>query len=179
MTEKTPTSPPQLEPLLQTPPKELLLPDYRKWCVCPSMCEDAGMPYVADAYDGDTVTLIMSLGHDVFLHPAHYRLYGIDAPEIRPLKTRRAGTAARDFLRELIAHHAMPSMTADKPWLESGYWLIARTHTVRRKRDYQKRAARGKFGRFLVELYGADDIGELVSLNRAMLDAGYAMPYLD
>ena len=77
-----------------------------------------------------------------------------------------------------IETHALEDFDAADPWLGAGYWLIARTHKCKRRRDYRKREARGKFGRFLVELFGHNDADGLVSLNQLMLDNGHAEPYL-
>ena len=121
--------------------------------------------------------LVMDVGHDVLLQPTYYRLYGIQAPEIRPLKTRAAGTAARDYLRQLIDNHGLPNMGSNEPWLGNGVWLVAKTLKSQRRRDYRPRALRGKFGRFLVELLGMDSAGNLVNLNDKMLRSGHAVPY--
>lgn len=52
---------------------------------------------VRSVYDGDTMTLDIGLGQSMFTR-ATIRLYGIDTPEIRPLKSRAAAKAARDFV---------------------------------------------------------------------------------
>lgn len=56
---------------------------------------------VLDVYDGDTVTVEIDLGLDVHVVKT-VRLYGIDTPEVRPLKSRAAGYAARDWLRNRL-----------------------------------------------------------------------------
>lgn len=56
---------------------------------------------VLSAYDGDTITALISLGFDTYTKQ-RIRLHGIDAPEVTgPEKT--AGLISRDKVRELIA----------------------------------------------------------------------------
>ena len=52
-------------------------------------------------YDGDTVTLDISLGFNITMHKQKARLLGINTPEVRG-KEREAGLVSRDRLRELI-----------------------------------------------------------------------------
>jgi micrococcal nuclease len=54
-----------------------------------------------DVYDGDSITLDISLGLGVYLHNQKIRLLNIDAPEIRG-EERPLGLQARDRLRLLI-----------------------------------------------------------------------------
>lgn len=77
-------------------------------------------------YDGDSVTLDISLGLGVYMHNQKVRLLGIDTPELRG-EERPLGLQARDRLRELIL---------DK-------WLLVETVFDRT----------GKYGRLLGVLY--------------------------
>ena len=52
-------------------------------------------------YDGDTVTLDISLGFNSTMHKQNARLLGISTPEVRG-REREAGLVSRDRLRELI-----------------------------------------------------------------------------
>lgn len=52
-------------------------------------------------YDGDTCTLAVDLGFDVWIQRMQVRLNRIDAPEIKGA-TRTDGIAARDFLKGLL-----------------------------------------------------------------------------
>ena len=52
-------------------------------------------------YDGDTITLDISLGFNITMHKQKARLLGINTPEVRG-KDREAGLVSRDRLRELI-----------------------------------------------------------------------------
>ena len=95
-------------------------------------------------YDGDTVHLSIDLGFGVWINPGRVRLAGIDAPEIRGPE-RAAGIAARDYLRARLAEHD--------------------EFTVRTLRD-----RRGKYGRYLVEIWLGD-----VNLNDEMVLLGHAV----
>ena len=56
---------------------------------------------VIKVYDGDTITVNISLGMGVWLYKQKIRLYGINAPEMRgPEKVE--GKKSRDWLRERI-----------------------------------------------------------------------------
>lgn len=124
-----------------------------------------------DIYDGDTLGLVVDLGRDIWQGPEYHRLYGIDAPEIRPLATRAAGTAAREHLRSLIQEHAL---AFSDPHHRT--WLLIRSHQTQRHNHYRKAPTRGKFGRWLVELFGYNG-QELVNLNEQMLLDGFAKVY--
>jgi len=157
----------------------LSLQDYTYFGLIPE--NEDGEPAI---YDGDTVTLIIDLGMEQWVGPLHYRLYGIQAPEIRPLSTRKAGTAARDYLRELIQRYYSYRAEAGD-WPGNGWWIGVRTHKkLRPKNDYRPRACRGKFGRWLVELIGSEADGptrqmvQRVNLNKLMVTAGHAGLYL-
>lgn len=138
------------------------------------------IPFTADGrlqiYDGDTVKLTIDLGMEQWSAPIYYRLYGIQAPEIRPLVSRKEGMAARDHLRKLVDTHFISHVEHGFPG--PGYAVIVRTHKkLRNKRDYRPRACRGKFGRWLVELIGVNLLGEQVNLNQQMIEDGYATKY--
>lgn len=57
---------------------------------------------VEKCYDGDTCTLTIDLGFDVVLRHQTVRLCDIDAPEMRPLETRKAAEKARDRLVHIL-----------------------------------------------------------------------------
>ena len=107
--------------------------------------------------DGDTVDLIIHLGFDTCRHE-QFRLYGIDAPEMRT----EAGKAAKAWLWEAL-----------QP-LEAIY-----VETI----QLETKAKRDKYGRFLAVLYS--DLGDLranlppktlavESINSQMIEAGHA-----
>jgi micrococcal nuclease len=108
--------------------------------------------------DGDTVDLIIDLGFDTSRHE-RFRLYGIDAPEMRT----KGGKEAKAWLQEAL-----------QP-LEAIY-VQTLQHKTKAKRD--------KYGRFLAVLYDRfPQAGQIVaqpgslplfSVNLAMVDLGHA-----
>ena len=108
--------------------------------------------------DGDTVDLISDLGFDTFKRE-RFRLYGIDAPELRT----EAGKEAKAWLEDAL----MP--------LEAIYIQTIQLKT---------KAKRDKYGRFLAVLY--DDLGDIdangpmktpvspASINAKMITEGHA-----
>ena len=78
-------------------------------CAAPALaqsCDDDNWLFtyratIVDVYDGDTVKADVDLGFGVLLQAETFRLYGIDAPEVRGAE-RAAGLKARDWLRSRI-----------------------------------------------------------------------------
>jgi micrococcal nuclease len=106
--------------------------------------------------DGDTVDLVIDLGFDTFRHE-RFRLYGVDAPEMRT----EAGKAAKAWLEDAL----MP--------LEVIYVQTIQLET---------KAKRDKYGRFLAVLYGDLATVTMVmresvhpaSINARMITEGHA-----
>tara|TARA_R110002020_G_C16128107_1_gene760889 strand:+ start:332 stop:709 length:378 start_codon:yes stop_codon:yes gene_type:complete len=105
-----------------------------------------------DVYDGDTITANVSMGLDVWLHRQKFRLIGVDCPEMRGAE-KVAGRAARDFVRDMLP--------------EDGRVLL-KTHKAARK---------GKWGRWLCELWLERGPQQLVCVNDELLRAGHATRY--
>ncbi len=103
---------------------------------------------VTGVHDGDTVTMKIDLGLDVFLHNQKMRLYGINTPEVVGIN-KAEGLRAKEFVVTLV--------------LEMN--VIAVTH--KDKRD--------KYGRYLVEIFL---IGDNESVNKKLLRHNLAVPYL-
>ena len=103
---------------------------------------------VVRVVDGDTVVLNIDLGCGVWLNGEHCRLAGIDAPEKRG-EDRAEGFAALHRLQSLIEAEA--------------FRLIVRTYKDRR----------GKYGRWIVELWTVDGI----NLNERMVSDGFAREF--
>lgn len=103
-------------------------------------------------YDGDTVWLEVLIESDVgfgirnstFFRLGPCRLLGIDTPEMRGAE-REQGTVSRDFVRSVLRE------------LE---WFTVRTH----------RDSKGKYGRYLVEIFLPDGS----SLNDTLVEQGLA-----
>ena len=104
---------------------------------------------ILSVYDGDTVTADIQLGFYVIAHKVKLRLYGINTPEIRggTAETKKAGITARDWLREQILD----------------------------KEVTLKSFGKGKYGRWLVDIYLDEDE---TSLNQQLIDKGFAQSYL-
>jgi micrococcal nuclease len=108
--------------------------------------------------DGDTVDLIIDLGFDTS-RKERFRLYGIDAPELRTAAGKKAKAWLRDALQALEA-----------------IYVQTLQHKTKAKRD--------KYGRFLAVLY--DDLGDIdanrpiktpvspASINAQMITEGHA-----
>lgn len=118
---------------------------------------------VLGVYDGDTIYLNLDVGftfhrsdRDRFgkVHKG-YRLLDINAPELKPLVTRQAGTEARDYLAGLLA----------------GKQVLVRTYesAVHEQSD--------DFGRYLIWVRVFDGTPEGFDVNKAMIDSGHAVPF--
>lgn len=105
---------------------------------------------IIKAYDADTVTADIDLGFHTWRKGENLRLYGIDAPEVRG-KSKPEGIAARNWLRSQIL----------------GKRIIIKTIK-------HKGRMRGKYGRYLAELYIKKD-GKCVNLNDALVSRGMAV----
>lgn len=105
---------------------------------------------VTDVYDGDTCTIDVDLGLNVWMRGEKVRLRGINAPELRK-EQLVAGRAARDFLRELILEKE----------------VIVRT----------RKEARGKYGRWIADIFLETENGWL-DVNRHLIEAGHAAEYM-
>lgn len=103
--------------------------------------------------DGDTCVIDVDMGMAITVR-ATVRLYGINTPEVRgPEKV--AGHAATQHLADLLVQ-----------FKHEGEWdIVVKTYKDRR----------GKFGRYLASLIGADQDGNPVDLNMKMVADGHAV----
>ena len=106
--------------------------------------------HVTDVYDGDTCTVDIDLGLHTWIHGEKIRLSRIDAPELRG-EEREEGLKSRDYLRSLIL---------DKE-------IILQTF----------KDTREKYGRYLGEIWVADENGQYYNINEKMVNEGYADYY--
>lgn len=81
---------------------------------------------VVSVYDGDTITVDISLGLGIYKKDETIRLKGIDTPEVRGSE-KEAGIKARDYLRERILNKE----------------VIIKTY----------KDSKGKYGRYLAEIF--------------------------
>lgn len=102
---------------------------------------------IRKVYDGDTCTADIDLGLGVWKHGEKLRLYRIDTPELRG-DERRDGLVSRDRLRELIL----------------GKEVLLQT--VKDKK--------GKYGRYLAEIWLAIDDGAWANVNDQLVREGLA-----
>lgn len=123
---------------------------------------------VVRVVDGDTIDVIFSMGFGIMYGnegaPVRLRLAGIDTPETYGVKKDseeyRAGMAAKNRVLE---------------WMED----VERMVVIKTERDKT-----GKFGRYLAWVYPdpafgdrCPQIDETVSLNKILLDQGFAKEY--
>ena len=99
--------------------------------------------------DGDTVDLNIDLGLSVWKRGERIRLYGINAPEVRGEEKQR-GLAATTFLYQCLAN--------------SGEIIV---ETIRDKK--------GKYGRYLGNLYAHGENGTIYNVNEHMINEGHAV----
>ncbi|MFQ6608408.1 MAG: thermonuclease family protein [Fidelibacterota bacterium] len=103
--------------------------------------------HVTSVYDGDTCTMDIDLGLKIWSRGEKIRLKRINAPELRG-KERPEGLISRDYLRDLIQ---------DKTVI---------LQTVKDKK--------GKYGRYLGEIWVRDDKGDYINVNDNLVKTGMA-----
>ena len=106
--------------------------------------------HVTKVYDGDTCHMDIDLGLHTWIHGQIIRLARIDAPELRK-DEREQGLKSRDYLRELI--------------LDKDIFLET------------KKDKKGKYGRYIGEIWILDDQSKYINVNDKMVTEGYAKPY--
>lgn len=133
--------------------------------------------YIFDIYDGDTIYYHADLGYDVWATFLTGRLLDVNAPEIRPLVSRDEGLKSKAELVNMIATYALNRDQVNRPF---GWKLrIQSVATENKWVPDQRVMKKGKFGRWLVSLYGVDNNGVAVNLNELMLREGFAVPYVE
>ena len=103
--------------------------------------------HVVSVYDGDTLRADVDLGFFTWIKNEQFRLARLDTPEIRG-EERDAGLVARDRLRELVLDRDVVIETEKK----------------------------GKYGRYIAEIFYKDADGTLVNVNDVLLDEDLARP---
>ena len=103
---------------------------------------------VVSVYDGDTCTVDIDLGLGIWVRGEKLRLLRINAPELRG-DEKIEGKASRDFLREQIFGTAVFIQT--------------------------QKDKRGKYGRYLAEIWLETSLGKWVNVNDSMVAAGHAV----
>jgi micrococcal nuclease len=106
---------------------------------------------VVSVYDGDSITLDIDLGFNIWMRNQKVRLYGIDTPEIRG-EERNEGLIARDRLRELILNKEV---------------ILT---------SYKDKS--GKYGRWLGTIFLKDKDNSWENINQLLLAEGLAENYI-
>lgn len=125
--------------------------------------------------DGDTLDLDIDLGFRIHSRQ-RVRLHGVDTPEIhgvrRDSEEYALGMAAVSFVEEWLDARRVRAEGPTGAYMERA--------VVIRSYDGGKPRA-GKYGRWLVEVFGRGDAAEELdpaqTLNQALLDSGHAEPY--
>ncbi len=102
---------------------------------------------IVSVYDGDTCRADIDLGLHTWIRNEKLRLLRINAPELRG-KERQAGLSSRDFLRELILNKEVIIQTV--------------------------KDRKGKYGRYLAEIWVEQEKGVWVNVNDLMVTDGFA-----
>jgi len=106
--------------------------------------------HVTGVYDGDSITVDIDLGFNVWMRNQKIRLFGIDTPEIRG-EEREQGLIAKDRVWDLIL---------DKDIILTSYKDKA-----------------GKYGRWLGTILVKEDDGTWTNVNQLLLAEGLATIY--
>ncbi len=113
---------------------------------------------VTEVYDGDTITVDIDLGLNIWKRGEKLRLWRINTPEVKG-ESRVAGLAARDYLRGLV----------------EGRQVLLRTILDKRGDDSTE-----KYGRLLAEVLVPEIrdgvIESYINVNEDLLQRGYALP---
>ena len=103
---------------------------------------------VISVYDGDTCTVDIDLGLNTWVRGEKLRLQRINAPEMRGAE-KVEGKKSRDYLREQI---------------------LDKEITLQSIRD-----KKGKYGRYLAEIWIEDENGNQININDLMVSEGFAV----
>ena len=104
--------------------------------------------FVTKVYDGDTITVDIDLGLNVFAKKEKIRLSRINAPELKG-KERKEGLKSRDYLRSLIFKKEIFVQTI--------------------------KDRKGKYGRYLGEIFTIDENGSKTNINDLLVEKGFAI----
>jgi len=129
--------------------------------------------YVYDLYDGDTVYYHAELGYNTWAAFQIGRLLDVWAPEVRPLVTRADGLAAKKALSDMLNKYALNRHDEDS--LRIG--RLFKLRSVQAPNKWFRgipQEKKGKYGRWLIVLIGADDEGRPYNVNEAMVATGLA-----
>lgn len=103
---------------------------------------------VTSVYDGDTCTVDIDLGLNVWIRGEKLRLHRINAPELRG-EERPKGLKSRDFLRSKIDGKEIT------------------IETIKDKK--------GKYGRYLAEIWFEEKKEKFININDLLVTEGFAI----
>lgn len=103
---------------------------------------------VISVYDGDTITVNIDAGFNIWLYKEKIRLNRINAPEVTG-SSKQKGIASREFLKNLILNKEI---------------LI---ETIKDKKE--------KYGRYLGEIYLKTSETETININDLLVEKGFAI----
>lgn len=107
---------------------------------------------ITDVYDADTVTADVDLGFYVWLHEQKFRLFGINAPEVRGGK-KEEGFRCRDLLASRI----------------SGKEVLIQSIKNPKEKDKQE-----KYGRWLAVIWlGQENMNEWIVAQKCAVNEDY------
>lgn len=152
-------------------PADIKFPDYVDPVLQDDFIRDG---YIYDIYDGDTVYYHVNLGYNSWDAFQTGRLLDVWAPEIRPLRSRADATASRDYLWDLVKTHAL---NRHKPEEVARVGHHVRVRSLLGDNKWFRgipQQKKGKYGRWLVCLLGADDNGAVFNINEEMVRSGHA-----
>jgi len=104
--------------------------------------------FVTGVYDGDTITVNIDAGFNIWLYKEKIRLNRINAPAVTG-STKSKGIASRDFLRNLVLNKEV---------------LI---ETIKDRKE--------KYGRYLGEIYLKSSETETININDLLVEKGFAV----
>lgn len=109
---------------------------------------------VTSVYDGDTLTVDIDLGLNMWAKSQVIRLWKVDTPELRGAERER-GLLVRDEIRKLVLNK----------------YVLVRTILDKRGQDKT-----GKYGRLLGEILVEEDDGTILNINDYLLAQNMAIP---
>ena len=126
---------------------------------------------VMRVYDGDTLTVAMSINNDSHYEAFQIRLYGCDAPEKKG-NTKTCAEAAREEVLRFIGASGAIGLKRGK---QENTWFQNNPIIVVIKFMSKQQGAIDKYGRELAHLYKSKNDHE--SLSDHLIKTGLAQPY--
>lgn len=140
-----------------------------------SLCDDFKRDaYIYDLYDGDTVYYHADLGYNIWAAFQTGRLLSVWAAEVRPLVSREKGLQAKAYLEDLLDRYALNRDRPEEMQRLGRRFRIQTTPGNNKWFESIPKTGKGKYGRWLVTIFGCDNHGQVVNLNTLMVESGHA-----